>query len=64
MSWWIPVVYACFANGQCNFAHGPIQDTKVACFTMLHEARTELDAHPHVTEHDGACLEVKPGKSA
>jgi hypothetical protein len=64
MSWWLPVLYVCLTNGVCTFAHGPMQDTKEQCVTLLHGARDEMDAHPQVQEHDGACLEVKPGKSA
>lgn len=56
---WIPVIFFCLANGDCNFWTKEIYDDKRECEVMTLALLNKMDKDPIISAAEGVCLPVK-----
>ena len=63
---YIPVIFACLGNGQCNFAQSEHTSTPDACRAVVVEKIGQVkamaaSAGQTITQLKGACITIKGG---
>jgi hypothetical protein len=56
---YIPVIFFCLVNGNCNFWTADIFQNKKDCEVLVMAKLVHLDGEPAVAAAEGACLTVK-----
>lgn len=55
----LPIIFACLVNGQCDFLPLPIQQSEKVCEAQLTEVAKRLDVDDTVYRYMGRCIPVQ-----
>lgn len=61
---WLPVIFACTAAGECGFYYNASQITEQQCLSQLKAAVDKFKKDPQIRGAYGACLDVDPPKTS
>jgi hypothetical protein len=56
---WMPVIFFCMVNGDCNFWTTELFDNKQECELVVLKTMSKMDAEPAISASEGVCLPVK-----
>ena len=56
---WMPIVFFCMIDGNCNFWTTEIFDNKKECELVVLKDMSKLDEQPAVAASEGVCLPIK-----
>jgi hypothetical protein len=56
---YIPVIFFCLLNGNCNFWTADLLQNKKDCEVLVMAKLVHLDGEPAVAAAEGVCLQVK-----
>ena len=60
MSFWLPVLFVCLANGKCDFYSGDISVSIAQCAAQNAVAERTVKASENVDAYQMVCIEIKP----
>lgn len=56
---YIPVIFFCLVNGECNFWTADIFQNKTDCEVLVRAKLMHMDSEPAISAAEGVCLPVK-----
>ncbi len=56
---YIPVIFFCLVNGECNFWTADIFQNKTDCEVLVRAKLMHMDSEPAINAAEGVCLPVK-----
>ena len=56
---YIPVIFFCLVNGECNFWTADIFQNKTDCEVLVRAKLMHMDNEPAIGAAEGVCLPVK-----
>lgn len=56
---WMPVIFFCLIDGNCNFWVDDLRNTKQECEAVVMPMLSKLDKEDMVAVAEGACVPVK-----
>jgi hypothetical protein len=56
---YLPVIFFCLVNGDCNFWTADLFQSKKDCETLVMAKLVHLEKEPAIAAAEGACLPVK-----